>query len=288
MFAIIGILMVLGAVAAGYAMEHGNFAVLFQPAELVIIFGASLGSMTLACPKDVLIGTFKSVTKILGGTLSSKAFYTDMLMMLSMLFMKIRREGLVTIEKDIEQPDQSNIFSGFLSKKAHHYLVVFICDTMRIFSTINIEAHEFENIMDADIEVFATEKSHAYHQITRQSDAMPGLGIVAAVLGVVLTMGKISEPPEVLGHSIGSALVGTFLGILMAYGIVGPIAQNLEYRAKEAEEALFVIKTALLAFVGGNPPQVALEAGRRAIPNHYRPTFQELEEAIKASKAKGG
>jgi len=164
--------------------------------------------------------------------------------------------------------------------------VEFVCDTMRVFSTVNIEQHEFENIMEADIEAYSHEAVAPAGAINKMADALPGLGIVAAVLGVVITMGVISEPPEVIGHHIGAALVGTFLGVLMCYGIVGPIAANMEAKAKEGEHALIVVKCALAAFVGGNPPPVALEAGRRAIPNHHRPTFQELEEAVKASKGK--
>jgi len=165
-------------------------------------------------------------------------------------------------------------------------VVRFICDTMRIFSTVNIEQHEFDNIMEADIEAAAHEAMTAAHTMGKTAYGLPGLGIVAAVLGVVITMGKINEPPEVLGHSIGAALVGTMLGVLGCYGFLGPIAQNMEMRAKELESSLVVVKAALGAFVGGNPPPVALEAGRRAIPTLKRPTFEELEEAIKISKGK--
>jgi len=286
MFVIIGIVTVLGAIALGYMMEHGNFAVLWQPAELVIIFGAALGSLVVASSKEVLGAVFKGALGVFGSGKASKAFYMDMLIMLSMLFMKIRREGLVAIEKDIEAPESSQIFTGFLKDKSNAFIVEFVCDTMRVFSTVNIEQHEFDNIMEADIEAFAHEGSVVPASINRVGDALPGLGIVAAVLGVVLTMGKISEPPEVIGQHIGAALVGTFLGVLMCYGIVGPIAANIEHRIQENESCLIVVKSALSAFVGGNPPPVALEAGRRAIPNHHRPSFAELEEAVKASKGK--
>uniref|UniRef100_A0A7C4AAP4 Flagellar motor stator protein MotA n=1 Tax=Fundidesulfovibrio putealis TaxID=270496 RepID=A0A7C4AAP4_9BACT len=286
MFAIIGIAMVLGAVILGYMLEHGNFSVLWQPAELVIIFGAAFGSMVLGNPKEVVIGALKGMGGIFGASKSSKAFFLDMLIMLSMLFMKIRREGLVAIEKDIEGPEASQIFSGFLKNKSNAFIVEFVCDTMRVFSTVNIEQHEFENIMEADIEAYTHEALAPSAAVTKMADALPGLGIVAAVLGVVITMGYISEPPEVIGHHIGAALVGTFLGVLMCYGVIGPIAASMETRAKEGEHCLIVVKCALAAFVGGNPPPVALEAGRRAIPNHHRPSFAELEEAVKASKGK--
>ena len=286
MFAIVGIVTVLGAIVLGYVMEHGNFGVLWQPAEVVIIFGAALGSMLLGTPKDVLMAVFKGVAGVFGSGKGGKPFFLDMLIMLSMLFMKIRREGLVAIEKDIEAPESSQIFTGFLKDKTNKYIVEFVCDTMRVFSTVNIEQHEFDNIMEADIEAYLHEALAPSQAVSKVADALPGLGIVAAVLGVVITMGFISEPPEVIGHHVGAALVGTFLGVLMCYGIVGPIATNMEGKAKQGEVCLVVIKCALGAFVGGNPPPVALEAGRRAIPNHHRPSFAELEEAVKASKGK--
>ena len=253
MFVIIGIVTVLGAIALGYIMEHGNFAVLWQPAEFVIIFGAASGSLVVSAPKDVLMACIKGLLSVLGPTKSSKALYMDMLIMLSMLFMKIRREGLVAIEKDIEAPEASQIFSGFLRDKTNKFIVDFVCDTMRVFSTVNIEQHEFDNIMEADIEAFTHENAVVPSCINRVGDALPGLGIVAAVLGVVLTMGKISEPPEVIGQHIGAALVGTFLGVLMCYGIVGPIAANIELRAQEKEACLVVIKSALSRLRGRQP-----------------------------------
>lgn len=284
MFGIIGIIAVFAAIGIGYWMEDGNFAVLYQPAEYVIILGAVLGSILLGNSKDNVVNIFKHVFDIFKSPKSSKAFYMDMLVTLSGLFMKIRREGLVAIENDIENPGNSPIFSNFVKDKTNGFIVAFVCDTMRIFSTVNIERHEFDNIMDADIEVYIHERMIPSHSIQVAADALPGMGIVAAVLGVVLTMGKITEPPEVLGHHIGAALVGTFLGVLCAYGFVGPIAQNLGQKAKEEEEILTVVKSSLGAFVGGNPPPVALEAGRRAIPNHYRPSFQEFEDALKAAR----
>ncbi len=288
MFAILGVIIVLGCIFTGYFLEHGNFSVLLSaaPPELLMIGGGAVGSLVLSAPKEVLGATFKGILSVLGGMQTSKAYYLEMLTTLSQLFMKIRREGLVAIEKDVERPAESPIFSSFAKNKKNHEVLAFICDTMRIFSTVNIEAHEFETIMDADIEATVHEAMVASHSVAKVADALPGLGIVAAVLGVVITMGKISEPPEVLGHSIGAALVGTFLGVLGAYGFVSPIATNIEHRAKESEAILLVAKAALTAFVGGNPPPVALEAGRRAIPAHKRPTFEELEQAIKASKGK--
>ena len=288
MFAIIGFVIVIGCILAGFVLEKGNFDLILSaaPPELLMIAGGALGAFVISSPKDVLSHTIKSVFTVFGGMVTSKAYYTTLLVTLSGLYMKIRREGLVAIEKDVERPAESPIFSDFAKNKKNHEVLLFICDTMRIFSTVNIEAHEFETIMDADIEATVHEALVPAHAISKTADALPGLGIVACVLGVVLTMGKINEPAEVLGHSIGAALVGTFLGVLAAYGFVAPIATNIEHRAKETEAILLVAKASLTAFVGGNPPPVALEAGRRAIPIHKRPTFEELEEAIKASKGK--
>jgi chemotaxis protein MotA len=288
MFAILGIVIVLGCILAGFIMEKGNFDLLLSaaPPELLMIGGGALGQLVLSAPKDVLGATFKGAMSIFGGMITSKAYYLELLTTMSGLYMKIRREGLVAIEKDVERPAESPIFSSFAKNKKNKEVLEFICDTMRIFSTVNIEAHEFETIMDADIEATVHEALVPAHAISKTADALPGLGIVACVLGVVLTMGKINEPAEVLGHSIGAALVGTFLGVLGAYGFVAPIATNIEHRAKESEAILLTAKASLTAFVGGNPPPVALEAGRRAIPIHKRPSFEELEQAIKASKGK--
>jgi len=288
MFAILGAIIVIGCILAGFIMEKGNFNLLLSaaPPELLMIGGGALGQLVLASPKDALGAIFKGALSIFGPMITSKTYYLDLLTTLSGLYMKIRREGLVAIEKDVERPAESPIFSVFAKDKKNKEVLEFICDTMRIFSTVNIEAHEFESIMDADIEATVHEALVPAHAISKTADALPGLGIVACVLGVVLTMGKINEPAEVLGHSIGSALVGTFLGVLGAYGFVAPIATNIEHRAKEAEAILLTAKASLTAFVGGNPPPVALEAGRRAIPINKRPSFEELEQAIKASKGK--
>ncbi|MFP5257752.1 MAG: flagellar motor stator protein MotA [Acidobacteriota bacterium] len=288
MFAILGAVIVIGCILSGFILEKGNFDLLLSaaPPELLMIGGGALGALVISSPKEVLIATFKGAATVFGGMTTSKAYYTELLTTLSGLYMKIRREGLVAIEKDVERPAESPIFANFAKNKKNHEVLVFICDTMRIFSTVNIEAHEFETIMDADIEATVHEALIPAHSISKVADGMPALGIVACVLGVVITMGKLNEPAEVLGHSIGAALVGTFMGVLLAYGFIGPISTNIEYRAKETEAILLVAKASLTAFVGGNPPPVALEAGRRAIPIHQRPTFEELEDAIKASKGK--
>jgi chemotaxis protein MotA len=286
MLAIIGIGIVLGCVVGGYLMEHGNLHVLWQPAEVVIIFGAALGSMVISAPKKVLMLVVGSLKSILDSAELGKENYLELMILLNRLFRKIRKEGLLAIEGDVDNPAASPIFSSHPKISSDHHAMEFICDNLRVIISTSLPSHEFETLLDTDIEVRSHEKQLPVASINRVADALPGLGIVAAVLGVVLTMGKMSEPPEVLGECIGAALVGTFLGVLCCYGLVGPIAANLESKAKEKEMYLCVIKAALLACAAGAAPQTALESARRAIPDGDRPTFNELEEAMKQWKEK--
>jgi chemotaxis protein MotA len=286
MLAIVGILVVLASVIGGYKMGHGNLSVLIQPAELVIIFGAAIGSLVISSPKKVLVLVTASFKSIMESGEVSKEAYLDLMVLLNRLFRKIRKEGLLAIEADVDNPKQSAIFSSHESIVSDQQALDFICDNLRVIISTSLPAHEFESLLDTDIEIRNHEKQVPVTSISRVADALPGLGIVAAVLGVVLTMGKMSEPPEVLGHSIGAALVGTFLGVLCCYGFVGPIAANLEHKVKEKEIYLSVIKAALLACAAGAAPQTALESARRAIPYGERPTFEELEEAMKKWKEK--
>jgi len=282
MIVIIGFIIVTGAIAAGYLMEHGNLAVLFQPAEVVIIFGAAFGAFLIASPMRVIKATASSMMKVFTNTAYIKADYLGMLMLLSEIFYKIRKQGLVSIEGDVDDPNESTIFKNYPKILKNHHAITFITDTLRMVITTTIEPHELESLMETELEEHHEESLMPSKSIATTADALPGLGIVAAVLGVVLTMGKIGEPPEVLGHSIGAALVGTFLGVLMCYGYVGPMAKNLEFIAQEELQYLNVLKIALKAFVSNNAaPLVAIEFGRRAIPAKQRPSFIEVEEAVR-------
>lgn len=282
MIVIIGFIIVTGAIAAGYLMEHGNLAVLFQPAEVVIIFGAAFGAFLIASPMRVIKATASSIMKIFTNTAYIKADYLEMLMLLSEIFYKIRKQGLVSIEGDVDDPNESTIFKNYPKILKNHHAITFITDTLRMVITTTIEPHELESLMETELEEHHEESLLPSKSIATTADALPGLGIVAAVLGVVLTMGKIGEPPEVLGQSIGAALVGTFLGVLMCYGYVGPMAKNLEFIAQEELQYLNVLKIALKAFVSNNAaPLVAIEFGRRAIPAKQRPSFIEVEEAVR-------
>lgn len=286
MLAIIGIVVVFGSVIGGYLMGHGNLSVLVQPAELVIIFGAAIGSLVISSPKKVLLMVIRSVRSIFDSSETGKESYLELMVLLNRLFRKIRKEGLLAIEGDVDNPKQSPIFSSHPAIASDQQALDFICDNLRVIISTSLPSHEFETLLDTDIEVRGHEENLPVSTIARMADGLPGLGIVAAVLGVVLTMGKMTEPPEVLGHHIGAALVGTFLGVLACYGFVGPMAANLEHKAKGKELYFCVIKAALLACAAGAAPQTALESARRAIPVEDRPTFTELEEAMKQWKEK--
>jgi chemotaxis protein MotA len=284
MFVIIGIVVVIGAVIGGYLMEEGNLHLLYQPAELVIIGGAALGGFIIASPMKIIMAVKDGVI----GMFSSKAYsrddYLEVLVMMSEVFFKIRKEGLVSIESDIDDPEKSPIFKKYPKVLKNHHALTFLTDTLRTLTITDIEAHELATVLDYEIEAHHEEALIPSKSVANVADSLPGLGIVAAVLGVVLTMKKISEPPEVLGHSVGAALVGTFLGVLLCYGFVGPMAKNMENTASEDREFLSVIKAAILAFVNTPSPQVAIEFARRVVPGELRPSFLELEALLKKVK----
>jgi chemotaxis protein MotA len=281
MYAIIGIIVVLGSVVGGYVMEGGNIHVLIQPAEIVIICGAAIGSLFIASTPNIIKLIFENIGTIFSSGNMSKSMYIELLSLLNMLFTKIRKEGLISIENDIENPEKSVIFKKHTSVISNRHALDFICDTLKVIITTNVPPHELDTLLDIDIDSHYEEAMIPSSSISTIADALPGLGIVAAVLGVVITMEKINEPPAVLGHSIGAALTGTFLGVLACYGFVGPIGTNLKHKANESQICFHVIKVALVSFVGGAAPKIAVEFGRRAIPGKERPTFVELEKATK-------
>lgn len=284
MFPIIGAVVVLGAVIGGYLMEHGNLSVLFQPAELVIIGGAALGSFIISAPKALVIRVFKEALGILKGEKGDKKHYLELLMLLYELFSVMRKEGMLAIEGHLQKPGESEIFKRFPSIVSDTDIFGFISDGLKVVVSSNLPPHKLEGMLELDIETQEEELMTVPTSVGKVADSLPGLGIVAAVLGVVLTMGKIDEPPSVLGHSIGAALVGTFLGILMCYGFLGPVGTNLEHRAAEKLILLRVIKNSLVSYVDAMPPRSALESGRRAIPLMHRPTADEIEEAVREWK----
>jgi chemotaxis protein MotA len=281
MYVIIGIVTLLVGIIGGYLLEHGNLSVLWQPAELVIIGGAGLGAFFIMTPPKVVKAVFTGVMGVLKPSSVNKETCIELLVLLNVLFRKIRKEGLLALEADVNDPQASESFRDFKRVLANHHLMHFICDNFKVIISTNMSHHELDSLMDLDIEATHAEEALPASIVTKVADSLPALGIVAAVLGVVITMGKISEPPEVLGHSIGAALVGTFLGVLASYGFVGPIGTNMELKVQE-EAALFtLVKTAIVSSVSGAAPQTAVEFGRRAIPGSARPSIGELEEAIK-------
>jgi chemotaxis protein MotA len=279
---LIGIVVVFLAVIGGYAAEGGNLALLWQPIELVIIGGAALGAFLISNPMSLVKSTVAAAKGTLSGAHHTN--YDELFVCIYQLLTLIRKEGSVAVEPHIDQPSQSTIFQAAPSLLKSKNLVDFICDNLKAFNSTSMAPHEFEQLMDTDIASQKEELIEPAHAITRLADGLPGLGIVAAVLGVVLTMTKISEPAEVIGHSIGAALVGTFLGILGSYGFASPVATQIESRAHHATMDMYVCKAALISFAMGWPPMLALEHARRVIPPHERPDFSSLEKILRAAK----
>ncbi len=281
MFVIIGLLMVVGAVVGGYLMEHGHIAVLLQPAELVIIAGAAAGTVLVGNPPHVLKKIVGGLLGVLKPSSFTKERYLQSLQMCYELLNKARREGLIALESDIEEPDKSQLFAKYPAFLKDHHTRDFVCDTMRMAITGGIDPFDLDQMMECDMEVSHHEASQPIAALSTMADSLPGLGIVAAVLGVVITMGALGGPPEEIGHKVAAALVGTFLGILLCYGFVGPLAANMAKGAEEEHEYHQVLRVLLLAFVKGSAPIQALEFARRAIPGRLRPSFAQMEQAIK-------
>jgi chemotaxis protein MotA len=288
MFAIIGMLVVLAAVIGGFLMEHGPIAVLIQPAELLIIGGAAIGTLLVANPLHTLKAIVGGITGVLRGSKFNKRRYLESLKMLFDLFTKGRKQGLVAVEKDIEAPKDSQFFAQFPSFQKDHETVYFVCDTMRMVIMGGVEAFDVDQMIEADMDVHHHERQMPITALSSMADALPGLGIVAAVLGVVLTMSALGGPPEEIGKKVAAALVGTFLGILLCYGFVGPLAANMAKLADEEREYWHVLRVSMIAFMKGVAPLLATEMGRRAIPAHVRPSFQEFEDACKNRQAEAG
>jgi len=282
MLLILGSLIVLVSVGGGYVLSHGDLLMLWQPYEMIIICGAALGGFVVSNSKHTLIEVFKSVPKLIIGSGLGRAFYMDLLSLMYDLFSKIRKEGMIAIEEDIEDPNQSPIFTGYPAVAKHPALVEFICDYVRLISSGNMQAHELESLMDAEIETIQYEMEEPAHAVTAVGDALPGFGIVAAVLGITITMKDIAAPPEVLGMHIAAALVGTFLGILLSYGFVGPMGTALNNEAHERIKAFECVKACLIANMNGLAPQMAIEFGRKMLFSSVRPSFNELEEHVRS------
>jgi chemotaxis protein MotA len=285
MFAIIGIVVVFGAVVAGFLMEKGHLLVLFQPSEMVTILGAAAGTLLIANPMHVVTAMIAGVLGAFGSSKYSKQRYLDTLRMLFELCNKVRKKGLIGIEDDVEKPHESEIFKQYPAFLKDHHAEAFICDTMRTAITGGVEPFDMDQMMELDMETAHHEVMLPVQALSTVADALPGLGIVAAVLGVVITMGALGGPPEEIGKKVAAALVGTFLGILLCYGLVGPLAASMTKAADEQNSYLHVIRVIILAFLKGLAPILAVEMGRRAIPEHVRPNFNDMEAACKKPAA---
>ena len=276
---IVGIVVVILSVFGGYALMGGKLDVLFQPFEAVIILGAAAGAFVIGNTKAVLKQTLGVFGTLFRGPRYNKAAYVELLGLQFSLFKLVQSKGLLALESHIEDPANSPIFNAFPTFAGNHHAVEFMCDYLRMVTLGSNNAHEMEALMDEELETHHQERERLVSAIQALADGTPALGIVAAVLGVIKTMGSITEPPEVLGHLIGGALVGTFLGVFVAYGFFGPMAQSLR-NIYEAEAKYFLsMKIGLQAYLSGQVPVMAIEFARKGLMSEDRPTFAEIEEA---------
>ncbi len=282
MFAIIGIVVVFGSIISGFLMEKGHILVLVQPAELLIIAGSATGTLLVANPVHVIKAIAAGLAGVIKGSPFGKERYLSTLKMMYQFLNKVRKEGLLSVEMDVEKPEESLIFKDYPDFLADHHARDFVCDTLRMAITGGVDPFDMDQMMELDMEVTHNGASLPVSSLTTVADSLPGLGIVAAVLGVVITMGSLGGPPEEIGEKVAAALVGTFLGILFCYGAVGPLAANMSKAADAHNEYLHVLRVLILSFLKGSAPMIAIEMGRRAIPAHVRPSFDEMEKNCKS------
>lgn len=277
---IIGLVIVLLCVLGGYAAMGGSLGVLWQPFEYVIIFGAAIGALVIGTPGHTLAHIPKAMGDMMKGHVFSKSDYLELLTMLFQVFKLAKSKGMLALEAHIENPNDSDLLKAFPSFLGNHEAVTFFCDYMRMMTMGAENPHQMEDLMNDEIDIHHHERSHVVGAIQGMADGTPALGIVAAVLGVIKTMGHINSPPEVLGKYIGGALVGTFSGVLIAYGLVGPMASSMKAVYDSELKYFECMKAGILAYMNGYAPAIAIEFARKAVESHNRPTFYELEEAI--------
>lgn len=284
MLIIIGYIVILLSVFGGFALSGGHLAAVFQPLELLIIGGAAVGSFIVGNSGTVQKAVLKSLPSVFKGQKAAKTVASDLLSLLYTLLNKARQQGLMSLEADIDDPEKSAIFTNYPILLANHHVIEFICDYLRLIITSNMQPFQLEALMDMEIESHHEEEMIPVNAITKVADAMPAFGIVAAVLGVVHTMESISLPPSELGVLIAHALVGTFLGILIGYGFIGPIATAMEQRANQTQLMMQCIKATILASLHNNPPIISVEFGRKVLFSAQRPSFNQLNDDIKNAK----
>jgi len=283
---IIGYIVVMGSVFGGFALSGGHLGALFQPLELLMIGGAAAGAFLVGNNTKAIKATMKALPTVFKGSTYTKALYMELMALLFEILTKSRKEGLMSIEGDIEEPESSPIFSKYPGVLADHHLIEFMTDYLRLMVSGNMDAFQIENLMDNEIETHHHEGEIPVHCIAKLGDGMPAFGIVAAVMGVVHTMESVGIPPSELGMLIAHALVGTFLGILLAYGFVGPLSSLLEQKLHESTKIYQCVKVTLLASLNGYAPALSIEFGRKVLFSTERPTFLELEEHVKQAKGK--
>jgi chemotaxis protein MotA len=282
---IVGYIVVLASVFGGYALAGGHLGALFQPVELLMIGGAAAGAFCVGNNAKAIKATLKALPKTLKGSAYTKELYMDLMALLYDILAKVRKEGLMTIESDVEEPEKSALFTKYPRVLSNKRVLEFLTDYLRLMVGGNLNTFEIENLMDNEIETHHHEGEVPVHVIQRMGDAMPAFGIVAAVMGVVHTMGSVGLPPAELGLLIAHALVGTFLGILLSYGFVGPLASVLEQKLAEGTKILECIKVTLLASLNGYAPALSVEFGRKVLYSTERPSFIELENHVKRKPA---
>ncbi|AZZ35823.1 flagellar motor stator protein MotA [Bdellovibrio sp. qaytius] len=282
----VGILVVFAMVFGGYALAGGGFAVIIHstPLELMIIGGAALGAYIIANPMKVIKAGVKLAIHAMTAAGPQKKDYLELLQMLFQLFQVFRKEGPQGVEKHIEQPEQSDIFKAYPSVMKNHHAVNFLCDTMKVILSTDLSQYDIDDLMDADLKAIHAEEHLAQHAVQMVADGFPGLGIVAAVLGIVKTMGHLTEGNEKIGQLVAGALVGTMLGVFGAYGLIGPTATKMSADIEAEGRFLNCIKAAVVALQRGSPPLVCVEYARRTIMPEERPTFDELDKATKDIK----
>ncbi len=286
MLVIVGFVIVLFSVLGGFIWEGGHMLVLYQPAEFLIIGGAMTGSIIVSLPIKTLQLMISQIKDTLGSPPTKESF-TMVLVMLYEIFQIARKDGLVALEAHIENPQESSVISKYPNFLENHHLVAFFADTMRLIQSGVVPAHDLEALIDTDLDIHHEDVGKPASSLAKVGDSLPGLGIVAAVLGVVITMGAIGGPVEEIGHKVGAALIGTFLGILLCYGFVQPLVNNMETVVSQKNQYYKVVKQALLGFHKGMAPSIAVELGRRSISTDFRPGFIELEDACRESRERG-
>jgi chemotaxis protein MotA len=288
-FAIIGTFVVLGSVIGGFLLGGSSILLLWHPLEIIVICGGALGAFLISNPLKVVKAAFGGALSVAKGPRYGRAEYILLLKLVYDILVMARKEGVLAIERHIEDPDKSDIFKKYPTIQADHHMMEFITDCLRLISGGNLDPHELESLLEYELETHHKEAGEPAHAVQRVADALPGFGIVAAVLGIVSTMAAIegSSTAEI-GHKVGAALVGTFLGILVAYGFVGPIAAAMEHKANEESKAFEVVKMALVASVRGYPPPVAVEFARKLLFSGVRPNFKDLEQELRGKKPAAG